>query len=78
MRKEIPMPTYEVNLVPAYGRDYSEPAQVLRDWNAGKDFLIRDIGQGRDDGRYTSKEDWAGKHVRIRYNGLADFVIVKG
>jgi hypothetical protein len=72
------MPTYEVNLVPAYGRDYSTSEQAKKDWEGGKDFLIRDIGQGRDDGRYTSMRDWPGKYVRIRFNKLADFVIVKG
>ncbi len=67
---------YEVNLVPAYGRDYKTSAEVLADWIGRKDFRIADIGQGRQDGRYTSCDDWQGKAVRIRYNRLADFCII--
>jgi hypothetical protein len=66
---------YAVNLVPAYGRDYQTPEAVKEDWNAGKDFRIADIGN-RWDGKYTSKSDWEGQHVRIRYNRLEDFVIL--
>ena len=72
------MPTYEVNLVPAYGRDYTTPEQVKKDWEANKDFRIADIGQGREDGRYTSKRDWEGKWVRIRFSHLQQITIVKG
>jgi hypothetical protein len=69
------MSLYAVNLVPAYGRDYQTETAVKADWDAGKDFLIRDIGN-RWDGKYTSKSDWEGQKVRIRYNRLADFVIL--
>lgn len=71
------MPTYEVNLVPAYGRDYTTETLVKAHWEMGKDFMIRDIGSPYD-GRYTSIRDWKGKYVRIRFNKLADFVILKG
>lgn len=71
------MPTYEVNLVPAYGRDYKTEEEVKRDWESGKDFLIRDIGQGIWDSKYTSIRDWKG-YVRIRFNKLEDTVILKG
>jgi len=69
------MAVYAVNLVPAYGRDYKTPEEVKAHWDAGKDFLIADVGN-RWDGKYTSKTDWAGKHVRIRFNRLEDFVII--
>jgi len=71
------MATYVVNLVPAYGRDYTTPEAVKVDWDAGKDFRIADIGHKRWYGKYTSKSDWAGQNVRIRYNRLEDFVILK-
>jgi hypothetical protein len=69
------MSVYSVNLVPAYGRDYKHPEEVIADWKAGKDFRIADIGN-RWDGKYTSIRDWEGEAVRIRYNRLADFVII--
>jgi hypothetical protein len=74
--REANKPTvYSVNLVPAYGRDYTTPEAVIKDWRDGKDFLIADIGN-RWDGKYTSVRDWPDQAVRIRYNKLADFVII--
>jgi hypothetical protein len=72
----VQMTVYAVNLIPAYGRDYSTPQEVLEDWAAGKDFKIADIGN-QYDGRYTSIRDWTDKPVRIRFNKRADFVIVR-
>jgi hypothetical protein len=69
------MSIYSVNLIPAYGRDYKYPSEVVMDWKAGKDFMIADIGN-RWNGKYTSIRDWEGEAVRIRYNRLADFVII--
>jgi hypothetical protein len=66
---------YSINLVPAYGRDYTTPAAVLSDWTAGLDFLIADIGS-RWNGKYTSSRDWTDQSVRIRFNRLADFTII--
>jgi hypothetical protein len=65
---------YAVTLVPAYGRDYKSKAAVKADWDAGKDFRIATFGP--DDGRYTSKSDWYGKHVLIRYKRLTETVIL--
>jgi hypothetical protein len=70
------MAVYNVNLVPAYGRDYKSPEEVLRHWAGGKDFMIMDISNPYD-GRYTSIRDWGGKAVRIRFNKRADYVIVR-
>jgi hypothetical protein len=70
------MTVYDINLVPAYGRDYKSPTDVLKHWVDGKDFLIADIGSLWN-GKYTSIRDWKGKAVRIRFNRKADFVIIR-
>lgn len=66
---------YSINLIPAYGRDYTSPQAVITDWRDGLDFKIADISSPWD-GRYTSIRDWAGHSVRIRYDKLAEFVII--
>lgn len=58
-----------MTLKPAYGRDYKSKAEVLKDWNANKDFRIASVERG---GTYINKED-ASKLVNspkifIRYN----------
>jgi hypothetical protein len=68
---------YAVNLIPAYGRDYARPEDVLTHWLAGKDFLVADVGSNWD-GKYTSRHDWDGQAVRIRFRRLAEFVIIGG
>ena len=35
-----------IQLVPAYGRDYKNQTEVLADWNANKDFWTADIIHG--------------------------------
>ena len=42
----------EVYLFPAYGRKYTAFAEVINDWNAGKDFSINGFG-----GPYCSIRD---------------------
>lgn len=59
-------------LTPAYGRDYKSAKAVVADWNAGKDFVFATTGQ------YTSKADWAGKTVLLRYAKLTKVAVVKG
>lgn len=39
----------------AYGRDYSSKAAIVRDWDAGKDFVVR--GLGARQGSYINIED---------------------
>ena len=68
------MSLYSVTLVPAHGRDYNSKAAVKADWDAGKDFRIATFGP--DDGRYTSKRDWDGQKVMIRYKRLTQVVIL--
>jgi hypothetical protein len=72
-----------ITLVPAYGRDYETAEDVLAAWVAGKDFLIRDISMGRDDGRYTSCRDGepgsplARYTFKIRYRQLQDIALIR-
>lgn len=67
-----------LTVVPAYGRDYVTATQALADWQEGKDFRIMDIGCAWD-GCYTSTRDHGpAVTVKIRYNRLADFVLVRG
>ena len=56
-------------LSPAYGRDYKSKAELLKDWNEGKDFKTVD-------GRYTSCRDFIGKEVTIRYNKMRKVLII--
>lgn len=69
----------ELTLIPAYGRDYSTAEAVLIDWHSGRDFQIATIFS-KDCGRYTSIRDlskFPGKHVRIRYNKLTKYILIK-
>jgi len=34
------------NVVPAYGRDYKTKAEIIADWQAGKDFMQSSIFSG--------------------------------
>ena len=61
-------------VIPAYGRDYSTAAEVLADWNGGKDFIISDMSN-RWDGKYCSIRD--NIDVKIRYRKLQDFLFVR-
>ncbi len=42
-----------MTIIPAYGRDYTNQELILKDFNAGKDFLISDIYSPYN-GRYCS------------------------
>lgn len=56
----------EINVIcPAYGRKYKSEAEVLKDWNAGKDFKVYPSGP------YTSIRDrrQLGIFVDILYDG---------
>ena len=68
-----------MTLIPAYGRDYKNKAQVEADLLAGKDFVIADIFSGND-GRYCNLQDLraAGdKSVNIRYSRLTKIAVFK-
>ena len=63
-------------LVPAYGRDYKTARDAKAAWDAGKDWRIATYGP--DDGRYTSKADWAGQTVMLRFCRLTKVAQAKG
>ena len=65
-----------MTVTPAYGRDYKSQKAVKADWNAGKDFVLRDISS-QWDGRLCNKEDLAGKSVMVRYHNLTRIVKVQ-
>ena len=61
-----------ITLVPAYGRDYSSLAKLKSDFNAGFDFLVRDISSPYD-GRYANKVGLLNDNVTqvtVRYDKL--------
>jgi hypothetical protein len=65
-----------IGLIPAYGRDYKNKAEVLTAYNAGKDFIITDI-TNRWNGMAANNADLKveGK-VKIRYGLLARVIVV--
>ena len=48
----------------AYGRDYRSAAAALKDWNDGKDFVIRTIGYPT----YIDKSSADEFDINIRYD----------
>jgi hypothetical protein len=82
-RKNAPTKNGPETLImkPAYGRDYKSQAEVVEDWNDGKDFQIQDISS-RYSGKYASIRDSdfmiqdGLKNVKIRYNRAADWVFI--
>lgn len=70
-------------LIPAYGRDYKTAADVRKDWEAGKDFLIADMSC-KWNGSYTSIRDtepscphrWDTAHSYIRFDKLAELTFI--
>lgn len=46
-----------INLVPAYGRDYKSQAEVQKDWDADKDFIVQGLaGHGQATNKSESIE----------------------
>jgi hypothetical protein len=68
--------------VPAYGRDYQNKKDLLKDWNDGKDFLI-DTFNHMYDGKYFNKaqsdemRNDGVSHVTIRYKQNRMIVVIK-
>jgi hypothetical protein len=52
-----------IQLVPAYGRDYKSQSEVQADWDANKDFWTADVFNGY--GRATNKQDCEGMDLRV-------------
>lgn len=71
-----------LTLTPRYGRDYKSKAEVLADWQAGKDFTVADMFN-RWHGAATSIRDSADlkaegtTSVHIRYKRLTMIAVVK-
>jgi hypothetical protein len=55
-----------LTLTPAYGRDYNTVKSVKADWQAGKDFIINQIGHPYD-GKPMSKNDVTYEKIMIRF-----------
>ena len=68
-----------MTLVPAYGRDYKSRAAILADFQADKDFIIRDMSS-RYDGKPTNRTDLIKvgvTSVHVRYARLTKITLVK-
>ena len=59
----------------AYGRDYKSGKAMKADWDAGKDFVIRDLFSGP--GTYVSKRDNPPESVMGRFNQDRGICILK-
>jgi hypothetical protein len=65
-----------MELVPAYGRDYTSAKQVREAWAQGKDFTIADFGP--DEGRKVNKDDAPkGATLNVRYKRLTQICVIK-
>ena len=60
--------TYHV--IPAYGRDYTSLAEVQRDWDAEKDFIIADIASSYDGKAINKQQTKPGDRIVVRYGKL--------
>ena len=58
-----------LRVVPAYGRDYKGLDAARADWDANKDFEIRNSFDP-DDGRKVNKQDFPHGEVLLRYDSL--------
>jgi len=67
-------------LIPAYGRDYSSKKAVMADYNADKDFILRDI-MSFYDGKFINKSqiDNATDYtdINFRYDKLRKIHTIK-
>ena len=70
-----------VTVSPAYGRDYKDGAEAVKDWQDGKDFEIQSIFPIRRIGKYISIRDIQlpgneNAEVRIRYKRTRQYSAV--
>lgn len=61
-----PAPGSWITVMPAYGRDYKNKAEALKDWDEGKDF-IETSSRRATDKAYCESKDYK---VIIRYKNL--------
>ena len=71
-------------LTPAYGRDYTTPSEVIKDWDNDKDFIIHS-----EDGKstYINKSDFIRlrgtnpiqnvEYIHFRYRKLTKRKVIK-
>jgi hypothetical protein len=73
-RGETPM---ILELLPAYGRDYTSKKQVQADWLADKDFYIANLGQRS----YTTRQELIDQKyqgwINIRYKKQTQVHVIK-
>lgn len=68
-----------LTLVPAYGRDYKSKAEIQKDLDANKDFVIAEYGH-RYDGKPANAESLRQsgvKTVNIRYSQLRKVAVFR-
>lgn len=65
-----------ITVIPAYGRDYQDASAVRKAWEAGKDFLISDIGNPWH-GSYINKDDDIDMPVWVRHHNLLHITCVR-
>ena len=53
-------------VIPAYGRDYTNVADLLKDWNAERDFRIAD-----------KSSPWNGKYINRQQTTITDEIVFK-
>jgi hypothetical protein len=66
--------TKSIRIVPAYGRDYTTLAALKEDYDANKDFIIRDVSN-RWDGKPCNKSDIEAQgitEVWVRFDKLTE------
>lgn len=66
-----------VTLTPAYGRDYKNKKEVLKDWNGNKDFIINCITHPYDGKPMNKEQAEKGEQYNIRYRNNTQICPVK-
>lgn len=62
-----------MTVTPAYGRDYKNKAEVLKDWNDEKDFILQPRGC------YINRQQTKkGEMISIRYAKQMKVMVVEG
>lgn len=74
-----------MNLVPAYGRDYKNVDQLLKDWDDNKDFVLT-LSNGQE-ATYINKSDFVNlrdrhpiktvEYIKFRYDNLQKVKVIK-
>lgn len=65
-----------MTLTPAYGRDYKNKLEALKDFHNGKDFIFHTI-QGTGYGNRNDLINMKIKEVNIRYKNMTQIIVAK-